>query len=1206
LTTEITKLSDIVSVGSRFGRSVNLERDFDELVSLEGYVLTTTARSALHRLAQAFQEPAASRAWTLTGPYGSGKSAFALFAAKALNAGSNDDVEFARRLIKDQDNDLWHKLFDRRRKNALGQHGLCPVLVSGSREPLNKALLRGLESAIEHYWPSSPPLFLVQVRNMLKEIQDGKVISGRQVVELFEEVAHKVGSSRKSGIGLLVVIDELGKLLEYAAVHPSESDIFVLQELAEATRRQTEHPIFLVTVLHQAFERYVERLGRAQKEEWMKVQGRFEDIAFQEPTEQILRILGEAIQHHGPDQEVQALERYGRTLARKAWTLNLTPSAAKKDDITEILAACTPLHPTVSLLIGQLFRRIGQNERSLFAFLSSHEPYGFQEFISQTGWVEKYPELLRLDVVYDYVTTALGSALYAQADGKKWAEIEAALNRAKDATELEIRLIKAIGLLRVVGDIGALTSSHVVLEFAFEGEGDKASDVGQALERLQQRSIVIFRRYNNAFSLWEGSDIDIEAKLYEARSHIDPNESLAQSLTKYFKPRPIAARRHSLETGTLRYFNVRYVDVTGFDRAIDAPLDDADGLILYGIALNAEDLKAFVDKARQPEMQQHPRVAIAIPQETAGLREAIYEVACLRWVRDKTPELEGDRTARNELQARLAKAEAAVERILQSFFEARIMRSSPAMKEGCEWYRKGERIAVDSERALQEYISQICSEVFHQAPTLHNELINRRHISSSAASARRELIAAMLHYGEQERLAIDGYPPHASMYFSLLQETGMHREENGRWGFFPPSQGSDSGTLATWEAIDHFFAETEVERRSVADLFGLLGEPPFGIKNGPLPILLCAALLHYDTEVALYEQGTFVPSLSTAVFERLVKTPDRFQLQRCRVAGVRAAIFERFANVILKKNGNFFGEKMNVLSVVRPLARFATGLPAYTKNTQRLSKTATQVRAALFEAREPDQLLFVQLPKACGLEPFTADETRDQSDVDLFFKRFRGALAELQRAYDDLLGELEGLLIAAFSLKGSGADARRELITRAQPLQDLTVEPKLKSFIIRVTDEGLDLAGWIEALATFLASKPPASWYDADMARFEMSLAEVARSFSHIELLSFELQKSGTAETSRLGHELMRLGVTSLNEPERQRVVMISNQDRLLIEKAEGSIEKALKDSGLGENTELRLAVLAKLSRKLLGEMEEDDQQRTARAKPTRKRRVKA
>ena len=289
---ETLKLSDVVSVGSRFGRSVNLERDYDKQVSLEGYVLTTTARATLHRLAQAQIDESASRAWTLTGPYGSGKSAFALFAAKALSTSLSDDVQIARNLIKAQDKELWHSLFDRRRKNALGHQGLCPVLVSGSREPINKALLRGLESAIEHYWPSSPPLLLVEVRSLLSAIEAGEIIPGRRVVEMFEEMARRVGSSRKSGVGLLIVVDELGKLLEYAATHPTVSDIFVLQELAEATKRKSDHPIFLITVLHQAFDRYIERLGRTQKEEWMKVQGRFEDIAFQEPTEQILRILG--------------------------------------------------------------------------------------------------------------------------------------------------------------------------------------------------------------------------------------------------------------------------------------------------------------------------------------------------------------------------------------------------------------------------------------------------------------------------------------------------------------------------------------------------------------------------------------------------------------------------------------------------------------------------------------------------------------------------------------------------------------------------------------------------------------------------------------------------------------------------------------------------------------------------------------------------
>ena len=94
-----TKLADAVHVGSRFGRSVNLERDFYDQVSLDGYVMTTTAREALRRIGEATGGSNASRAWTLTGSYGSGKSAFALFAAKALSPDPNGDGQFARNLI---------------------------------------------------------------------------------------------------------------------------------------------------------------------------------------------------------------------------------------------------------------------------------------------------------------------------------------------------------------------------------------------------------------------------------------------------------------------------------------------------------------------------------------------------------------------------------------------------------------------------------------------------------------------------------------------------------------------------------------------------------------------------------------------------------------------------------------------------------------------------------------------------------------------------------------------------------------------------------------------------------------------------------------------------------------------------------------------------------------------------------------------------
>src|SRR6185436_14223325 len=135
-------------------------------------------------------------------------------------------------------------------------------------------------------------------------------------------------------------------------------------------------------------------------------------------------------------------------------------------------------------------------------------------------------------------------------------------------------------------------------------------EISEALERLQHKSVIVFRRYNNAFSLWEGSDIDIEAKLKEARKHIDPNESLAESLTKYFRPRPVVARRHSLETGTLRFFSVRYADVTNFEKAVNDPLEEADGAIVYGIALHPNDVSVFGEKASDSNLKCRPQIVI--------------------------------------------------------------------------------------------------------------------------------------------------------------------------------------------------------------------------------------------------------------------------------------------------------------------------------------------------------------------------------------------------------------------------------------------------------------------------------------------------------------------------------------------------------------------------------------------------------------------
>src|ERR1700758_2594337 len=72
-------------VTPRFDCSLSLVRDAQRKDALEGYILTPTGRDVLRRLADALRGDTSTRAWSLTGPYGSGKSAFALLTARLLS-----------------------------------------------------------------------------------------------------------------------------------------------------------------------------------------------------------------------------------------------------------------------------------------------------------------------------------------------------------------------------------------------------------------------------------------------------------------------------------------------------------------------------------------------------------------------------------------------------------------------------------------------------------------------------------------------------------------------------------------------------------------------------------------------------------------------------------------------------------------------------------------------------------------------------------------------------------------------------------------------------------------------------------------------------------------------------------------------------------------------------------------------------------------
>lgn len=1154
-------LSDIFHITERFQRSVHLERDFYTENALDGYVVTVKARETLTRLISAQENSATSKAWSLTGPYGSGKSAFALFAAKLLGDSKAPTTQQALDLLKHEDGALYERFMHVKGNGNCTLDGFCPVLISGERAPLPTVLLRGLEQGLKTFGISSSSSLRRNIKKLLKTETVDKTPPASEITALFESATRAI--RKNGGTGLLLIIDELGKFLEYAAQSPEKGDVFVLQTLAEFATRSDQTPLFLLTILHQAFEQYAHRIAKSQREEWAKVQGRFEDIAFVEPAEQVLRLIGSAIK---------------RTSKGKQGNLslpidfNLKPIQLADDKFSELLINCLPLHPTVALVIGSIFRRFAQNERSLFAFLSSSEPYGLQDFLSNRRYDSGVLPMLSVADLYDYLNTTITNRLYASRDGDKWVKIEMAINRLTDPSPTLVKLIKTVGLLSIVGEVSTnLKASKHILHYALEDHTEGFTKEFQtALETLERRSIVIYRRYNGAYALWEGSDIDIEAMFHQAEGHLDPNERLMTYLSKLSLPRPLIARQHLFEKGTLRYFTVQYTDLENFNTVLMEPLGDADGLVLYALPASEHEVSQLVEKASEKAVAVRKNALIAIPSSTRFLRDAVTELACLHWISENTPELEGDAVARRELSIRWLKAERDVADQLAAIF-------SGDSKAPCRWFHKGQEVDINSLRARNEYLSKICDEVYHKTPLIRNELINRRKISGAATTARKKLIQKMLEEGDKKNLSITGYPAEMSIYRSLLWNTGIHREADGVWGFHPPKTDDKNEIEHTWTAIEDFLERCEEERQPVVKLYEHLMAPPYGVRSGPLPILLCAVILHYKTEIALYENGSFIADWSMPVFERLLKAPQLFELKRFRLAGIRADLFAQ----LLRTLDQFVEtENPDMLTAVTPLIRSIAQLPKYTLATQELSDNAKNLRKVVLNAREPDELLFKQLPEIFGFRAFDAQIATNTQLISEFFDTLQNALSELEQAYEILLNSIEQTLVEAFTLTSSTEDLREDLVTRAESLLAVTIGLELKGFLVQVCSGGHDFNSWLEAIATYLAKKPPASWLDVDKAQFESNLAQLARKFRHFEAVSYEKLKHTESSTG----EPIRVGITAPKKTEQERVVILTPSVEDAADQIEREIEPIFNKFDVDGNTEFRLAVLARMTQKLMQE----------------------
>ena len=1068
-----------VYVKGRFHRSVQLTKDWQSRADLSSYLVTPTVRDLANRIVGELAPPGGIRAWSITGPYGTGKSSFALFLS---------------RLLAQETEGLRTEALT----NVAEGKPLLPVLLVGQRAPLNRSLLEALSAAVA---PLEPDL----ASGLEADLTAPRRLTDERVVQHFETVA---GSVHKLGYGgLVVVLDEFGKFLEYGAQHAE--DLLIMQSLAEAATRSSV-PWVLLTILHTGFAEYLDAFDEVRRAEWQKVQGRFTDVAFQEPPEQLLKLLGSALETNFPAAIAQA---YNQEIAACA-NDDALAEARSRLSLAELLPACAPLHPLCALLLWPLFRgKLAQNERSLFSFLTSHEPFGLQAFLQRHTFTEETipTPFYRLEQLYDYVKISLGAGLYRGEAGRRWAELEDALYRIGAAAPLEATaVLKTLGLLWLYGAPIGLRATEETIALAV---GDKEK-VKRVLSYLEHASIIVFRRFEGAYGLWEGSDVDLDKQFYEARQQIGQG-NLAQRLERAIELRPFVARAHYIQTGTLRFFTVEVVSSseTTLEDILSQTEREGDGRVVYvlspsvqtgrteavrqALIAEAETLTSELDETAKP-------IVFAFPQPLVGLEEALTEVECWRYVQDNTPSLQGDRVAKRELAVRLEHAEQRLEALAGSVFSLRGYRFAV---DALTWVYRGQQHNLADARAFSSWLSGLCREVYHGAAPLHNELLNREQLSSAAKAALNRLTKAVVASSNEPRFGIVGTPAEASMYASLFQEGGFHREvAPGHWKLETP----EPSWRGVWDAIETFLESTKLGRKPLLELYGTLKRPPYGLREGPLPLLICTMLLIKKDDVVLYYNGLFQPELYEETLELLVRIPESFELQQVDLSGDSKAVLEAVEQTLESLSLYSSGDGSPLLRLVKPLVLTLAKLPTYSKNTTRLEPPeAAQFRNVILKAKDPHTLLLEDIPKILRLDA--------QQEREAFTEKLRRCIWALQRAYPDLLDTLEQHLTHIFDLQGTTDQTRREsLRARALPLKGFASDPALVLLINEASRD--DAHDWREAIGrAVLKGKPPTTWNDADLVAFQVNLTRLASDFVRLEELVAEKHATGAEQIIRVG-----------------------------------------------------------------------------------------
>lgn len=943
------KYKSLVQPNSNFQTSVNLQFDLHKINKIEAYIPTTQSVSILKKYLNAVYNDSYNEdnATILIGPYGRGKSHLLLILASLMTGIAEEDVvkrEALNKLISklekiDRETGKIARLLLKRNKPVL------TVMINSNHIDINQSFILGLREALERenltdffpqtYFDSALSMIatwendyenafstlkkllkekktsLSKIKNELNqcsktayhlfcdiypEVTNGAEFNPMQntdIVKTYTQVSEALAEQKNYG-GIFIIFDEFSKFLESSAVSKDMQNLKIIQDFAELATRNSQIQLCCVT--------HKEILDYSQNENFRTVDGRFKKVYFVASAEQSYELVANVLKQKRSFQGFyKEHEDLFAIVSQNAYRTGIFNELTEETYHDLIMKGCFPLHPMTVYALIRISEKVGQNERTLFTFLSQSEEHTLQTFINQE-FDEQNLYFMTPDYIFDYFSELFRIEIFNPKIHNIWSKANAALRQTDD--ENQHKILKTMAVINIIGEenlppVPNLLKASVHLD-------DESFDI--AITALQQKHILA-QQHNHHFVFLTPNGVDIRQTI---------NNYIEQGLVRLNRPEILQSayfvsyllpRQYNADKCMMRYFRTMFMELEDFQAYqgnFEELCKDADGLIVYLIR-DIQDMAQVNEKLHQLQLPENILICVSESWvENDLLME--YAAACM---------LEHDKLAedihfREELYFYK-------EDIFKSIQEKVNHMYSP-LNPSVVYYKSAQRLeSIISPLLLNRELSAICFNYYPAVPIINNEMINKNNPTPQIRKARIKLIDWLLNYPEQIPM-MEGYGPEVSLLRSTIFVKGLHENHTS----------DDEFLNQILNRLKEKFLDGMERTVDFSEIYDTLMKSPYGIRKGVIPIYMAWILRQYKDNFILYYEGKEV-HLTGDIFENIEKMPDKYYFKIEQGTAERENYLDRIIETFSSGNQNTTLNKRQ--SAVNAIQAWFRGLPKFSRDS---------------------------------------------------------------------------------------------------------------------------------------------------------------------------------------------------------------------------------------------------------------------------------